>query len=420
MDSQSNRPDGAQRRPAPQRTGQPARRPAQRSAPASGNATPRSSQSQRQPGRSPRKRSESRWFRAIVMVLATVAFCGFLAVFILQSALELFGLNQEDRQIEVTIPQNPTIASITNVLANAGVIEQSLTFRIYASIQGDEVYHPGEYVFNTNMGYDEILTALRTEDTQKEEVTITFIEGWNVYEIATKLEEERVCDAEEFLEHLQTGEFSYEFMDQLPVNALRFRKLEGYIFPDTYDFYVGENVDSVARKFLRNFDQKVTAGMRKKMLENNMTLDEAITLASVIQKETGGIGGIDEMRRVSSVFHNRMELKAEYPKLQSDVTRDYATKFIIPFHDQRNQPMYDAYNTYECEGLPVGPICSPSLDAIEAAITPDDTPYFYFVTDVEYKFYYATSLQEHNQNIATASKVEGEGEVHGIQTDRNA
>ena len=153
------------------------------------------------------------------------------------------------------------------------------------------------------------------------------------------------------------------------------------------------------------------------MMDLNLSLDEAITLASIIQKEAGGVNGPDEMRRVSAVFHNRLDLKEEYPKLQSDVTRDYATKYIIPFHDMRNQPMYDAYNTYVCDGLPVGPICNPGLDAIEAALYPTDVPYYFFVTDVEEHFYYAETLQKHYENIRLASAVEGEGEIHGTNTE---
>lgn len=416
MENRNGRPAGNGRTSA---GGQPGRTaPARRQGAPSSRATP-PPQRAPQNGKAKRPKSKNRWFRAIVMVLATVGFCVFLAVFLLQSALDMFGLNQEDHQIEVTIPEKATLQQVSSILVKAGVVDRRLTFQIFAGLKPEEsrVYKSGNYLLNSNMGYDEILRDLRTGQNQSETVEITFIEGRNIYEIASLLEENKVCEAEAFINHLQTTDFGFEFMDQLPENALRYRRLEGYIFPDTYQFLVGENVDEVARKFLKNFNAKVTTQMRNRMRDLNLTLDEAITLASIIQKETGGVGGIDEMKRVSSVFHNRLNLKAEYPKLQSDVTRNYVNYFIIPFHDTRNQEMYDAYNTYVCDGLPVGAICNPGIDAINAALYPDDTPYYFFVTDVQNQFYYAETAQQHYQNVATASRVEGEGIIHGIDTE---
>lgn len=391
----------------------PVRRPAQS---ASGARVP-SGQPNRQPSTPQRKqpkRSESRWFRAILMVIATIAACIFFAIFILSSANDLFGLNQDNRQIEVAIPNNADLSQISSILNESGVIEQPLTFRIYASLKKDEAYHPGKYLLNSNMGYDEILIALRTGANQKETVTLTFIESWSAYQIATHLEEKKVCKADEFLACLETTDFGYSFMDELPESALRFRRLEGYLFPDTYEFYVPETAESVARKFLRNFESRMTQSLRNRMMDMNLTLDETITLASVIQKEAGNK---DDMKRVSSVFHNRLALPEVYPRLQSDVTKIYVNTYIVPFQDLRDQAMYDAYNTYIREGIPVGPICNPGMTAIEAALYPAETDYYFFVTDVKEKFYYSETAQEHYKKVRIAAAVEGEGEIHGVDTE---
>lgn len=403
MDNRTQRP-GDPNRPVrrPAVPGQQPRRPAP--AGAGGPA------SQRQGA----KRSDSRWFRAILMVMATVVLCVFLAIFVLQSANDLFGLNQPDNQIEIVVPQNTTLNQISFILAKSGVVDKQFTFQIYASLQKIESFKPGNYMFNSNMGYDQILTALKTGSTKKEVVKLTFIEGENVYEIAAKLEKGKVCDAEEFLDYLQTGEIGFDFMDQLPESGLRFHRLEGYLFPDTYEFYVGEKVDSVAKKFLRNFDAKITTNMKNKMMDLGLSLDETITLASVVQKEANNV---DEMKRVSSVFHNRMNLKEQFPKLQSDVTKIYVEKFIKPFQSTKDQAMYDAYNTYVRDGLPIGAICNPGMDAIDAVLYPADTPYYFFVTDVQEHFYYSVSAQEHYNNVVLAARVEGEGEIHGTDTE---
>ena len=358
-------------------------------------------------------RVENRWFRAIWMVVVTIGLCVLMAVIALQSATDLFGINKPDMQIEVDIPPNADLGDIATLLGRRGVIQQPLTFRVYAGIKKkDATYHTGMYVFDSNMGYDEIIVALKTGNTFKEEVRITFIEGETLVEIAQKLEENRVCDANEFIEQLQTGEFTYEFIEGIPSDSLRFRRLEGYIFPDTYDFYVGENVASVARKFLRNFNEKITPELETQMRELNMTLDQTIILASLIQKEAGQK---EDMSMVSSVFHNRMGNTGTYPKLQSDVTIFYVEKNIKPYLQHTNQPMYDAYNTYVCDGLPVGAICNPGMNAIEAALYPTKSTFNFFVTDAKGQFYYAANLQQHNRNVATAMRVEG-GSVHGIDT----
>ncbi len=383
---------------------------------------PRRTAAARQPAAQPaspggtlqrRPRSQNRWFRAIIMVIATVVGCIFLALFILQSAYDLFGLNQKDEIIEVTIPKGAKISEVAKILKKDGVVDQPLTFRIYLGFKDvkNESIVPGDYAFNSNMSYNELIAALSSGYTEREVVRLTFIEGVTMLEIATELEKAKVCNAEAFMNYLDQAEYAYEFFGAIEDDPLRFHKLEGYIFPDTYDFFVGENVDSVARKFLRNFNDKITPDLKNRMQDLNLTIDEAITLASVIQKEAGES---DDMRLVSSVFHNRLDDKGTYPNLQSDVTIFYVEENIKPLLQMSNQSMYDAYNTYVREGLPVGPICNPGMDAILAALYPEKTSFYYFVTDKNMDFYYAQTADAHYRNVAAAQQVGGQ--AHGIDT----
>ncbi len=347
------------------------------------------------------------------MVLITIAFCVFIANFALQSASDLFGLNQESKQIEVNVPENSTLASISSLLYDKGIVSQPFTFRVYSGLKlKDDEINSGNYIFNSNFGYDQVIDALRTGNTKKEEVRVTFIEGWTLYEIAQKLEENKVCKADEFLEYMNKGDIEYEFMNQVPIDALRFRRLEGYAFPDTYDFYVGMDVAVVADKFLSNLNNRITDDMKAKMRERNLSLDETLILASIIQKEAGNQL---EMRMVSSVFQNRLAAKETYPQLQSDVTIHYVDNFIKPFLDHTDQPLYDAYNTYKCNGLPVGAVCNPGLDAINAVLDPEVSGYYFFVTDDAGTYYYAKTLQQHDINCAKAAKVGGKN-THGTAT----
>lgn len=150
-----------------------------------------------------------------------------------------------------------------------------------------------------------------------------------------------------------------------------------------------------------NFESKITDEMYAQMKNQNLTLDETITLASMIQEESSGH---EEMGRVSSVFHNRLDNSVTYPRLQSDVTIFYVNRDIKPFLQVNDQEMYDAYNTYKCTGLPVGPVCNPGIDAIKAALYPEDTDYYFFLTDANGKFYYAKTADQHYQNEQIAAR----------------
>ncbi|WP_312645192.1 endolytic transglycosylase MltG [Hydrogenoanaerobacterium sp.] len=388
---------------------QPPHRPAQHRAPQPAN---------KQNGRPkrakpPKPKKKYRVARALLITIVLVGLGAFLAFFALQSASDLLGLAQEDNTITINIPEGSGTGDIAKILNEKGVIDTPITFRLYSKLKkADGKYQFGEYILNSNMSYDQIIIALKSGNDRQDVVKISFPEGLSLWEVGKKLEENEVCTAQAFVNALQKQAFEYDFMGDIPVNApLRFYKYEGYVFPNTYDFFVGENPVSVAKKFFNSFNANITAEMYDRMKELGMTLDETITLASIIQKEASYPA---DMNAVSGVFHNRFAQADTYPQMQSDVTIFYVEKFIKPHLTTANQEMYDAYNTYKCVGLPVGPICNPGIDAIKAALYPDENDYYYFLTDKEGKFYYAKTMAEHEQNIYTASKVGG---VNGIATD---
>ncbi|HAN43781.1 MAG TPA: endolytic transglycosylase MltG [Ruminococcaceae bacterium] len=368
------------------------------------------------PPRAPKKKM-GKWSRTLFATLFVVGFSVFLAFFVLESATDLFGLNKEDKQLEIVIPEGINTFQLTGILKQNGIIKQPVTFQLYAWYRSlsmpNKKYRAGTYVVNTNYSYDEIIYKLKSGSTKDETVNITFYEGMTVKEIANLLEKNNVCDADDFLEVIDKGEFNYEFMQMLTKNELRFRRLEGYIFPNTHTFYIGENPTSVAKKFLTDFDKKITDELLERMKNINMTLDETLTLASIIQKECSSV---EEMKKVSSVFHNRLASGSSLPKLQSDVTINYVEDNIKPFLKVNNQKMYDAYNTYVCEGLPAGPISNPGIEAIKAALYPENTNYMYFLTDKNGKYYYAQTFAQHQKNLAAAAKA-GAG-VHGTTTQQ--
>lgn len=239
-----------------------------------------------------------------------------------------------------------------------------------------------------------------TQPTEPLTVTVTLPEGYTAVQIAEKLEENKVCSASEFIaltnnyEYIQT--LGYSFTELIENPDERAFYLEGYIFPDTYEFYKNESAERALRRFLDNTERKLTAVYRQRAEDLGYTLDEIITLASIVQEESYSH---DSMKNVASVLHNRLS-SPNFSRLQCDVTKNYIKNAIenSPYLTGDTSAFSETYNTYECFGLPSGPITNPGLAAIEAALYPAETDYYYFVTDKDWNYYYASTYAQHKIN----------------------
>lgn len=239
--------------------------------------------------------------------------------------------------------------------------------------------------------------------TASNTVTVTFPEGMTVLDIAERLEQNGVCSADEFLAVCNQPYSGIEIDNA----EERIFLLEGYVFPDTYEFYKNSSAQMALDKFIVNFEAKITPEMQQKAADLGLTIDEVITLASIIQKECDK--DIAECANVSSVFHNRLK-NPSFPKLQSDVTTFYIKNNLGEYLGYNSEKEFDEqnddikkymelYSTYYCKGLPAGPICNPGVKAINAALNPADTDYVYFLTDPTGEtFYYASTLTQHQKN----------------------
>lgn len=340
---------------------------------------------------------------ALIMIFIILGISAVLSISVIYLAKEYLGVDKSTTTYIVNIPEGSSTDEIIDILYNNNIIKVKELFKLSLKINADDdkPIVSGEHQISPSMDYGDIIQELQTSiEETKEVVTVTFPEGINVYDAGSRLQEAGVCNARDFIYYFNGGfDLSdYKFNSYLPVEStLKFLKLEGYLFPDTYEFYKDEDAEIVARKIFDNFDRKITDEYYNRMRELNMTLDEVITLASIIQKEAGGIS---EMKNISSVFHNRLNNPDTFPMLQSDPTRIYAEDVIHVHSDITNTTMENAYNTYTSAGLPPGAICNPGLDAIESALYPNDTNYFYFCADVNIGVtYYATTLEEHEANL---------------------
>lgn len=346
------------------------------------------------------------WLLTVVWVSAVLIVSIFIATFALSSINDLVGFSKESREIEVTIPEGYGLSDIAKLLKENGVIDEPFTFEVYAMVKDMETkLAPGTYKLNSNLGYDQIFQVLKSKEVAKNVVKVSFYEGMKLTEIAKRLEENGVCGYDEFIEAAKTETFEYEFENMMGTSEYIYYKWEGYLFPDTYEFYTNSTPRSVIAKFIDNFNNKITSEYYLRMQELGMSLDEVITLASVIQSEAAYM---DDMEKVSSAFHNRLAPGSGFAGLQSDVTWFYYQQEIQPYVEDEvlSDTYHVSYDTYYRSGLPVGPICNPGMNAIKAALYPASTDYYYFVTDKNGKFYYGRTQAEHDYNVALANSVE--------------
>lgn len=238
-------------------------------------------------------------------------------------------------------------------------------------------------------------TPQTDDETSPLTATVCFREGWNTRQYASALEENGVCSEEDFFRAVNEIDYSadYTFLPSFSELADRIYKLEGYLFPDTYEFYINSDAETVVRKLLSNFQKKYD-NIFSSIQNSDMTFDEALILASIVERETPSV---PEMNKIAAVFVNRLN-SPDYPRLQSDATWWYP--YIKGESDIPND-FVGEYNTYNVDGLPKGPVCNPSADAIAASLEPDTScTAFFFFTDNNGKHYYADTYSQHKKNIA--------------------
>lgn len=361
-------------------------------------------------------------FLGVVLSVAAICVGVFLAWKVIVGLMDYTGMAKKSHEADIVIDSTMNVDDIAETLHENGIIEMPWLFKTYINMNDEaEGFLDGEYTVNSTMSYSNIITLLKTVRQYTNTVTVMIPEGYNAQQIGQLLEENLVCRADDFEKYYRSKLEKYDFEEQITVTENRFYALEGYLFPDTYEFYVIDDLPDkpsmhtsqyakqAAEKMYSNFQNKITKKMYARAKELGMTFDEVVTLASIIQKE-----GTNEenMANISSVFHNRLENMYEYPHLQSDTTDNYIEDVIRPNIPSSSLALYEnvitAYDTYTCEGLPAGPICSPGLEAINAALYPAETDYYYFLSSSDGVFYYASTVEKHEQNIIDAALREEE------------
>lgn len=352
------------------------------------------------------KKKGNRALRSIILTAVILCISLVCALLIITYGKDVLGVNNDNATRIITIPTGAGTEEIAEILEDEGIITHPMLFKVMAGLSGkDANFTAGDHELRADMAYDTIFENLASPSLgSKDVVSIAFPEGIRLVEAAELLEDQGVCDADAFIEYFNNkSKFGLDYESHLPsFTNDKFYKMEGYLFPDTYQFYTNMDVDLVCQKILRNFNDKITDRDYERMNTLGISLDETLILASLIQREAGSL---DQMTRISSVFWNRLNNPEDFPKLQSDPTSGYVEDFIKPHIDNYNEEMFNGYDTYICDGLPAGAICNPGYDAIQAALNPASTDYFFFYSNINTKeTYFSRTLAEHE---AWIKKVEG-------------
>ena len=308
-------------------------------------------------------------------------------------------------EVTVSIPQGSGVAAIANRLKDAGVIRSAYLFRWYVGQKGAAgKLQYGDFTLQTGgYSYDGLIAALSAY-AQADSVRLTFPEGTTAIAIARKMEDAGLCSAEDFLAEANTGDFSsYRFWQYVPDDKDapdRFLKCEGYLFPDTYEFFVNEDPSHAICRLLDNFSQRMDDELMTQVEESGYSLEEILIIASLIEKETDG----KDRTNIASVIYNRLQNKGETVGL---LQIDAALLYGLPDHTgtitNADKAVDTPYNLYIHKGLPPTPIANPGSTALSAAMNPNDTAYYYYALGKDGKHHFSATLAEHNAFVGSSS-----------------
>jgi UPF0755 protein len=321
----------------------------------------------------------------------SVAAALILAVFSVSLFLLTARPSQEQwRVTKVYIPKGSTYPGIEKMLIAKGLLRYPVAFRILVvgTMTGAKLQQ-GEYVFPAPPSAFELWGKIVNGDVAKYQVIIP--DGSNIYDIAQTLGDLELADPSTFLATATSPELALRM--EIPGSTL-----EGYLFPDTYTFVKDMSAEEILGVMVRQFQRKFTPEMERKGKEEGLTRNQIVTIASIIEKETGVEA---EKPMVSEVIRKRLSLGMP---LQMDPTVIYGLKKFGGNLTKKDLKTPNPYNTYLTPGLPPGPICNPGLSAIKAAIYPSDTDYLYFVSRNDGSHRFSRTLKEHNEAVMVYQK----------------
>ena len=326
----------------------------------------------------------------VIGVSALLACIGWVA------ANDVLALNKPEKTATITITNDDSFGDVAEKLKDEGLIEYKFLFNLFATFtrSKDDVV-AGTFTLNTDMDYRALLSGMSANSATRATVTVTIPEGYTVDQIFTLLEEKGVASVEDLQDMAANHDYAFSFLQDLELGD--YHRLEGYLYPDTYEFTTPQNPLYVINKMLVRFDEQFTDAMRQEVADSGRTIHEVITIASMIEKETDGNDRAD----IASVIYNRLNNPSGGTQgyLQIDATLAYINGGKVP--TEADKSIDSPYNTYLYKGLPAGPISNPGLESIKAAMNPNRTSYYYYALGDDGVHHFFKTRREQQNFIAT-------------------
>lgn len=347
---------------------------------------------------------------AVVIVVIVFVSAFLIRIPIMGCINDVLAIDVSDTDFRVVLERDMDAYEVIDELGKKDLINNPMFCKLFAKIMGLDVrtdasgnekpivFSAGTYFLNSAMGVEGMLLEIRSNGVVSNTVKVTFPEGFTVEQIVEKLDDSGVCSADSLYKAMVSDEIfeKYEFLSSVTDIQLRYRALEGYLYPDTYEFYIGESPTSVLERFLNNFEDKWSETYAARAKELGYTVDEILTVASILEKEAYDA---EQMPIIASVIYNRLE-SSSFPFINCDSTAKYIENFKDKLEASGQYSEYmKVYDTYQKTGLPIGAICCPGADAIHSALYPDSNDYYYFLHDSEGKIYLAHTADEHQSNM---------------------
>ena len=358
------------------------------------NHSPQEPQRRPRVSRNRKKTRRSKAAAATLYVLFIVGLSAVLATVGWIWANDLLALNKEYTSVIIKVENDESFGEVVSDLKKNGLIEYKFLFHLYGWFSNaDNKIAPGTYELNTDMDYRALVTNMSASSSTRQTIDITIPEGYTIDQTFALLEEKGVSTVEKLKDMSANWNYKFTWLQSLPLGD--YHRLEGYLFPDTYTFYLGEDPKYVLNKMLVNFESKMGDYMDQFTEESKYSLHDIITIASLIEKETDG----EDYGKIASVVYNRLENTSAETQgyLQIDATLVYLNGGKVP--TEEDKAIDSPYNTYLYKGLPAGPISNPGMKAITAALKPESTSYYYYVLNPETKKHEFTKTYAQHQAL---------------------
>ncbi|MDR3311422.1 MAG: endolytic transglycosylase MltG [Oscillospiraceae bacterium] len=336
-----------------------------------------------------RREKRTGCFGGIIFGLFVICVSAALACVLWVVASDFLGFGAESREEEVVIPRGFTLEEVADILKDHGLVGYRGLFLAYAKNSSSaKSIVAGTYILNAEYDYRALIAGMTQKGAARQAKDIMFREGITMAEMFALLEQNAICYADDMWEVVAEQDFDYEFLADAPPLGNRYR-LEGYLFPDTYTFWVNDTPLRVLTKMLDNFNAKFKSGYYDRAEELKLTPAEVVIVASMIEREAGTDA---DRPLIASVIYNRLA-SAAFPHLEIDATIWYgAARLGVPFSIDLDSP----YNSYRNEGLPPGPISSPGAASIEAALNPASTGYYFYALHKDGSHRFFKTAAEHS------------------------